>query len=87
MNIARYEEAKKFAILDAMVQIQDEAKLKGHEIPIATKAMYDIALGAYVWGPHVAKDHQIAQVWPLRVRQRAAPGGRGASGYLRSATA
>lgn len=27
----------------------------------------NLKIGAYVWGPHVTRDHQIAQVWPLWV--------------------
>ena len=31
------------AILEGMIQMQDDAKLKGQPIPLGTKAMYDIA--------------------------------------------
>jgi hypothetical protein len=40
MQVARFDEEKKMAILNAMVQIQDEARLKGYAVPVATKAMY-----------------------------------------------
>ncbi len=30
-------------------------------------AQPNLKIGAYVWGPHVTKDHQIAQVWTLWV--------------------
>jgi uncharacterized lipoprotein YddW (UPF0748 family) len=35
----------------------------------ARAARPGLQVGAYIWGPHVAKDHQIAQVWPLWVER------------------
>ena len=47
MNLGRFEEKTKAAILESMVKIQDEARLKGMPVPRATKAMYDIVLADY----------------------------------------
>ena len=47
MNVGRFEERTKAAIVEAMVQLRDEARTKGMDIPIAAKAMYDISLAAY----------------------------------------
>ncbi len=46
MTVARFEERTKLEIMQAMVAIQDEARLKGHAVPMATKATYDIAHAA-----------------------------------------
>ena len=46
MTLARFEEKTKNDILQAMVQIYDEARSKGYAVPLAAKATYDIALAA-----------------------------------------
>lgn len=45
----------------------------------------DLELAAYCWGAHVAKDHQIAQVWPLWV-ERGYLDGVNISGYCHRET-
>src|SRR5262249_45042621 len=52
MTTARFEERTKNEIIQAMVQIQDEARMKGMRVPMATKAMYDIALAAFPLQKH-----------------------------------
>jgi len=46
MQAARVEEYVKREILEGAVQIQNEARLKGYAVPVAAKAMYDVALAA-----------------------------------------
>jgi uncharacterized lipoprotein YddW (UPF0748 family) len=46
--------------LTALVRLIDET---------GRAARPNLKLGAYVWGPHVVKNHQIAQVWPLWVKR------------------
>ena len=44
---ARFDERTRMNIVNAMVDIQDEARRKGQRVPVASKAFYDIALAAY----------------------------------------
>ena len=53
MNIGRLEERTKTAILEAMVQIQQDARANGMPTPLATRAAYDIALAG-----HTVQQHQ-----------------------------
>ena len=74
VTTARFEEKTKYEIIQAMVQIQDEARGKGLPVPTATKAMYDIALAA---GP-LQKHNSL-------IRQREGPVGPTATRFARRA--
>jgi hypothetical protein len=63
MTTARFEEKTRNEILQAMVQIQDEARMKGLRVPMATKAMYDIALAAYPLQKHNSLIRQREEKW------------------------
>jgi hypothetical protein len=47
IRVGRFEERTKMAIIDAMVAIQSDARVKGMDVPVSAKASYDIALAAY----------------------------------------
>ena len=63
MNQARFEENTKREILLAMVNIQDEARLNGRSVPVAAKAMYDIALAALPLQTHNTLVRKREQNW------------------------
>jgi hypothetical protein len=63
MNQARYEENTKMEILQAMVAIQDDARLRGHRVPVSSKAMYDIALAALPLQTHNTLVRKREQNW------------------------
>jgi hypothetical protein len=47
IQIGRFEERTKQAVIEAMVALQNEARVKGVDVPVSAKASYDIALAAY----------------------------------------
>jgi len=47
MKVARFEERTKAAIIEAMVAIQADARLKGMDVPVSAAAAYGIALAGH----------------------------------------
>jgi tetratricopeptide (TPR) repeat protein len=63
MTVARFEERTKQNIMQAMVAMQEEARAKGYPVPIASKAMYDIALAALPLQTHNTLIRQREAGW------------------------
>ena len=63
MNTGRYEEKTKVAILEAMVQISDEAKMRGMAAPVAAQAVYGISLAAGPFHQNQSLIRQREEKW------------------------